>query len=110
MSIFSKKIITKIDHHAVLKKAIDEALEAAMKNVPLAAIVLELNSRAAHFSRMQQSQIEARQYNPNPNQSPVEEAQARRAEAQRTAEALRQEQADYAAAVDARGRAEAARR
>ena len=95
-----------------------DAVKAALKaGVPPAAIHQDLASRAADFERAEQRRIEARQYNPMPTMydpvtfKPIDaHGEARRAEEERTARELREQQREYARSVDERGRAEARRR
>jgi hypothetical protein len=115
--LFAKTINTKTDHVGAFKTALDDALEVALKNLPLAAIALEMESRAAHFRRVLENQAEARRANPTPTMfdpltyKPIDaHAQARRAEKARLARELREQQIAYAKSVDERGREDAARR
>jgi hypothetical protein len=115
MSLFSKRIETKVDHLAVLHAAIGDALEAAQKaSVPFAAILREMEARAAHLRNIETAEIEKRSRNPYPTMydqqtlRPIDYAgKARRAEEARLARELREQQIAYAKSVDERGREDA---
>ena len=59
MTLFAKKIKTTADHHAAFKKAITDAIKAAIKaGVPLGLIHGEFENCAADFRRAEESRAE----------------------------------------------------
>ena len=114
MTLFAKKIKTTADHHAAFKKAITDAIKAAIKaGVPLGLIHGEFENRAADFRRAEESRAEARRADPMPQMFDAEtylpidaHGQAARAEERRMAEELRRQQAEYRAVVNRRAERE----
>ena len=107
-NLFAKSIDTgKVDHLAVLRAAIGDALEAAQKSgVPFAAILLAMESRTADLRAAEQTRIERRQY----GGSAADYQKVARAEEERNAKELARQQAAYRDAVNRRGEEDARRR
>lgn len=110
MSLFSKRIETKKDHHAEMKSAILDAINAALKaGVPPGSIERVLAGHAADFRRQEEARIEARSRNPMPTMydpvtfKPIDaHGEAARREEARIARELREQQAAYRKSVNER--------
>ena len=104
MKLFSKTITTtKTDPATVMRDSIAAAIDTALKaGVPSALIEREVEGHAAHFRSVERARIEARQYNPIPvmydslTLKPINtHEQIAKAEEQRIARELREQQAAY---------------
>lgn len=113
MSLFSKSINTKRDHHAEMQSAISDAINAALKaGVPPLAIERELKSHASEFERAEQARSDRLKYGTVTRIATADGvkvidhyAEQRKSEERRAAKQLKADQAEYQA-----GLAEAAER